>query len=417
MAESMSKAEERKAHRDQRKNERKLQMRIFYIALILLVVIIGVILSFTVFFHVSRVEVRGYSIYAEDLVVDSSGIHTGDNLFLINRGKVKEHIVQKLPYIGDVTVKISLPNKIVITVFETSAVSAVQSGNSLVLLNENGKVLGTAATMDEIYENGILEDGIKLERGEAAESENEDLQTSEPAAPAETPAEATAEAAADPAGEAAAAPEGGAESSATGNGEMVYATPGGNVAQSPVKEPEPEKPVYVLCNDNIVTLKGVKVKSAKPGKTVEFDSEKTLSIYTEIMNLFIENSITGITELNLKDVYNITMSYENRIDVKVGSITNLDSKMAFAAKVIKDQDATEPDQRGVIDLTIDKKAYFQPETTTKPTTTEPTTTAEGETTPEGETTTEPEGETMTNSAGEKIQVARTTVIETTTNQP
>lgn len=417
MAESMSKAEERKAHRDQRKNERKLQMRIFYIALILLVVIIGVILSFTVFFHVSRVEVRGYSVYAEDLVVDSSGIHTGDNLFLINRGKVKEHIVQKLPYIGDVTVKISLPNKIVITVFETSAVSVVQSGNNLVLLNENGKVLGTAASMDEIYENGILEDGIKLERGEAAEFENEDLQTSEPAAPAEAPAEATAEAAADPAGEAAAAPEGGAESSATGNGEMVYATPGGNVAQSPVKEPELEKPVYVLCNDNIVTLKGVKVKSAKTGKTVEFDSEKTLNIYTEIMNLFIENSITGITELNLKDVYNITMSYENRIDVKVGSITNLDSKMAFAAKVIKDQDAAEPDQRGVIDLTIDKKAYFQPETTTKPTTTEPTTAAEGETTPEGETTTEPEGETMTNSAGERIQVARTTVKETTTNQP
>ncbi len=420
MAESMSKAEERKAHRDQRKNERKLQMRIFYIALILLVVIIGVILSFTVFFHVSRVEVRGYSVYAEDLVVDSSGIHTGDNLFLINRGKVKEHIVQKLPYIGDVTVKISLPNKIVITVFETSAVSVVQSGNSLVLLNENGKVLGTAATMDEIYENGILEDGIKLERGEADEFENEDLQTSEPAATAETPAEATAEAAADPAdpaGEAAAAPEGGAENSATGNGEMVYATPGGNVAQSPVKEPEPEIPVYVLYNDDLVTLKGVKVKSAKLGKTVEFDSEKTLSIYTEIMNLFIENSITGITELNLKDVYNITMRYENRIDVKVGSITNLDSKMAFAAKVIKDQDAAEPDQRGVIDLTIDKKAYFQPETTTKPTTTEPTTAAEGETTPEGETTTEPEGETMTNSAGEKIQVARTTVKETTTNQP
>ena len=111
------------------------------------------------------------------------------------------------------------------------------------------------------------------------------------------------------------------------------------------------------------------------------------------------------------------MSYENRIDVKVGSITNLDSKMAFAAKVIKDQDAAEPDQRGVIDLTIDKKAYFQPETTTKPTTTEPTTAAEGETTPEGETTTEPEGETMTNSAGERIQVARTTVKETTTNQP
>lgn len=411
MAESMSKAEERKAHRDQRKNERKLQMRIFYIALVLLIIIIGLILSFTVFFHVSKVEVRGYSIYAEDLVVSSSGVHTGDNLFLINRGKVKEHIVQKLPFIGDVTVKISLPNKIVITVFETSAVSVVQSGNNMVLLNENGKVLATAASIDEIYEYGVLEDGIKLDHGEAGEFEDEDLQTAEPVTeePAAEPAEASAEAPAE-------AENGEVADNSTGNGETMYATPNGNVAQSPVKEPEPEKPVYVLYDDELVVLKGVKVKNAKPGKTVEFDSEKTLSIYTEIMNLFIENSITGITELNLKDVYNINMRYENRIDVKVGSITNLESKMAFAAKVIKDQDAAEPDQRGVIDLTIDKKAYFQPETTTKPTT-EATTQPEEETTNPDEPATEPEGETMTNSAGEKIQVARTTQKETTANQP
>lgn len=417
MAESMSKAEERKAHRDKRKDERKKQMRIFYIALFLLIVIIAFVLSFTVLFHVNKTEVRGYSIYSDEEILSVSGIKTGDNLFLINRDKVREHITSKLPYIGDVTVKLSLPNKIIITVYETSAICAVPSGNSYILLNEAGKVLGKAENLDQIYEYGILEDGYELSRADGDEWAAE-AETTEPPAEAAEGAE-NAEAAAAAAGETAQAAEG--EDVTEGSGEMVYATPAGNVAQSPARKEESPDPVYVLYDKRIVVLKGVKIKSAAVGKTVEFDSEKTLGVYIEIMSLFIDNNIKGITELNLKDIYNIVMKYEDRIDVKVGSVTNLDNKMAFAAQVIRDQDAAEPDQMGIIDLTIDKKAYFQPVTTTKETTTTTsadgeTTTAEGETTPEGETTTEEEKEKLTNSAGQEIQVA-TTTQKSQENQP
>lgn len=419
MAESMSKAEERKAHRDKRKDERKKQMRIFYIALFLLIVIIAFVLSFTVLFHVNKTEVRGYSIYSDEEILSVSGIKTGDNLFLINRDKVREHITSKLPYIGDVTVKLSLPNKIIITVFETSALCAAPSGDSFILLNENGKVLGKAPGIEDIYTYGILEDGYELDRADAddvfASAEGKEEQT-EAAAEAEENVQTEETTAA---AETAETPEG--ETEKQGSGEIVYATPAGNVAQSPERKEEAPDPVYVLYDKEIMLLKGAKIKSAAVGKTVEFESEKTLGVYTEIMNLFIENSIKGITELNLKDIYNIVMKYENRIDVKVGSVTNLDSKMAFAAQVIKDQDAAQPDQMGIIDLTIDKKAYFQPVTTTKATTTTTladgeTTTAEGETLPEGETTTEAEEEKITNSSGQEVQVARTTQ-KSEENQP
>lgn len=348
MPENMSKEEQRRAHRDERQRQNQKRMRVFYIVIIAIVLIIGLVLSFTVFFHVNKMEVRGYSIYTEEEVMGVSGVNDGDNLFLINRNKVKEHITQKLPYIGDVSVKISLPNKLIITVYETSVKCAVEVSDGYVLLNENAKVLGKAPSIDDIYANAILEGGKKIE------------------VPAE---EATEEA-----------------------------------------PPEPEKKeksqTYVLKSKDFIILKGAKVKTAKVGKTVVLKTEKEVEVYTEIMNLFIENEITGITELNISDVYNIVMRYEDRIDVKVGSVTNLKDKMAFAAQVIKDQDAATPDQAGVIDLTIDKKAYFQPETTTLPTTTAPDTTAEGETTtspPEAEKT-EPE----TNKSGKTIQHAVTT---------
>ena len=395
MAESMSKAEERKAHRDQRKNERKKRMRFVYIALILFAAIVGIVLCFTVLFHVNRTEIRGYSIYSDEQILSVSGVKTGDNLFLINRDKVKEHITQKLPYIGDVTVKLKLPNKIIITVYETSALCAAHSGDSYILLNENGKVLSKVPTLEDVYTYGILENGYELDRADVDEAFAEEETTTEP--PEKTEATETEDAQTSETG----------EEEKEGSGEMVYATPAGNVAQSPQRKEETPDPVYVLYDKEVIALDGVKIKNATVGKTVEFDNEKTLAVYSEIMNLFIENSIKGITELNLKDIYNIVMKYENRIDVKVGSVTNLESKMAFAAQVIKEQDAVSPDQMGIIDLTIDKKAYFQPVTTTKPTTTVAETTdpaeAETETTTEGETE-----EKATNSAGEEIQVARTT---------
>jgi len=365
MPENMSKEEQRRAHRDERKRQNQKRMRIFYVAIIVVVLVIGLVLSFTVFFHVNKMEVRGYSIYTEGEVLGVSGVNEGDNLFLINRNKVKEHITQKLPYIGEVSVKISLPNKLIITVHETSIRCAVESPDGYVLLNEDAKVLGTAASIDDIYANAVLEGGKAVEIEAEAETETEEV--------TEVVAEVTEE-----------------------SSEEVT---------EPAKE-EKSKTVYVLANKEFIVLKGASIKSAIVGKTVEFKTEKEVTTFCEIMNLFIENEITGITELNVSDVYNIVMRYEDRIDVKVGSVTNLKDKMAFAAQVIKDQDAATPNQAGVIDLTIDKKAYFQPETTTVETTTAAETTPEGETvatTKQGETT-----EPQTNSSGKKIQVATTT---------
>ncbi|MBO4446410.1 MAG: FtsQ-type POTRA domain-containing protein, partial [Clostridia bacterium] len=221
MAESMSKAEERKAHRDQRKNERKKRMRFVYIALILFAAIVGIVLCFTVLFHVNRTEIRGYSIYSDEQILSVSGVKTGDNLFLINRDKVREHITQKLPYIGDVSVKLKLPNKIIITVYETSALCAVHSGDSYILLNENGKVLSKVPSLEDVYTYGILENGYELDRADVDEAFAEEETTTEP--PEKTEATETEDAQTSETG----------EEEKEGSGEMVYATPAGNVAQSP----------------------------------------------------------------------------------------------------------------------------------------------------------------------------------------
>ena len=54
------------------------------------------------------------------------------------------------------------------------------------------------------------------------------------------------------------------------------------------------------------------------------------------------------------------MVYQDRIIIDVGTIANLEKKMALAANVIKTQDEISPYQEGTINLTIDKQAYFSP---------------------------------------------------------
>ena len=362
---NMSKEEERALHRDERQREKQKRLRIFYPILVVFVLAVGLVLSFTVFFHLNKVEVRGYSIYSENEVISVSGVKDGDNLFLINQGKVKEHITEKLPYVGDVQVKLALPNKLIITVFETSVKCAVDNKSEYILLDENAKVLGTATSLEEVKSNAVLEGGKALETEETQEESDEksDKETADK-------------------------------------------------EEKKEQKKTTSKPKYVLAHKDFVVLKGAKVKKAVPGKTVNFSKEKTLSVYTDIMNLFIENEITGITELNLSDIYNIVMKYENRIDVKVGSITNLKDKMAFAAEVIKDQDQVGPNAEGTIDLTIEKKAYFSPKTEPKSTTTttKPDETIET-TAPEATSTTEP----PTDANGKKI--ASFTTAPTTTTQP
>ena len=93
--------------------------------LCLLALVVALTAGATVFFRVEVVAVTGNSRYTQEEIVAAAGIQTGDNLFAMNKYKIAEILRQSLPYIGEVSIRRSLPSTIVITVTEWDAVAQV----------------------------------------------------------------------------------------------------------------------------------------------------------------------------------------------------------------------------------------------------------------------------------------------------
>lgn len=95
--------------------------------LCVLAVVVALTMGATVFFRVETVAVSGNIRYTQEEVVQATGIQVGDNLFRMNKYQVARQVLQKLPYVEELTIRRGLPSTIVITVSEWDAVARVQA--------------------------------------------------------------------------------------------------------------------------------------------------------------------------------------------------------------------------------------------------------------------------------------------------
>lgn len=107
-------------------------------------VIVAVIFIMSVFFRVSDIQVRGNSHYTDEEIIRAIDIEEGDNLFFFDRFAALSRVFAKLPYIDEITVERSLPNRVVITVTESRALAYIVLGDEKWTIDHSCKVLGKA---------------------------------------------------------------------------------------------------------------------------------------------------------------------------------------------------------------------------------------------------------------------------------
>lgn len=119
-----------------------------------LAVMVALTMGATVFFQVETVAVSGNSRYTQEEVIQAAGIQAGDNLFRMNKYQIAKQVLQKLPYVEEVTIRRSLPSTIVITVAEWNAVARVVAPQSAgrTSTESSGEVDASAgdASLDEV---------------------------------------------------------------------------------------------------------------------------------------------------------------------------------------------------------------------------------------------------------------------------
>ena len=134
------------AKRDKNTNARnrraKRRYTLYYLLAFVLVVAVGLVMSLTVFFEITSINVLGNTMYADNEIIALSGIMTGDNLIRVPTGKIESKIVENYPYIKKAEVKRVLPDSVTIHITMAEEAAALRkSDGRFMLVSSEGRVL------------------------------------------------------------------------------------------------------------------------------------------------------------------------------------------------------------------------------------------------------------------------------------
>lgn len=123
------------------------------------------------FFKVNNIVVKNSdkninisSYYTKEQIIAASGIQTGKNLITLNTSGIRSGIEKVLPYIGSVRIDRKLPDRVEITVTDTSAAYAIETAGGYILLNANAKTLENPAS--SIPSGAALVTGVSVKEAQ-----------------------------------------------------------------------------------------------------------------------------------------------------------------------------------------------------------------------------------------------------------
>lgn len=402
-----SREELRREARLKRERQQKRKRRFTTCMLALAAIVIGVVLSLTVFFKISTIEVTGTSQYSKETILNVCGVDTGDNLFLVKKARVADKIGRALPFTGEITVKRSFPNKIIIQVTDSVPSAAVAYEDGYALLNQDQKVLATVSTEEELYTLVAQQLRIAEEATAAEESQTENnMEDSTENGTDDSTATAsvtTAAAQGNSTSSVASASSSNTSSSTTKASSTKSSTTKSSTTKSSTsagtgkstgtasqtkteeetttasdadtQEANADTSVSVTeeeieaAKSQITMISGLTVSKAEAGKKITFESNAAYTAYQDVAKALEEEEFTGVTGLDFTNSSDVRMEYEKRIILKLGSASGLNRKLQLAEKVLEEQNAVSTELTGTIDLTISGRAYFSDEaeslTTTK----------------------------------------------------
>ncbi len=129
---------------------RKFRRIVINTGLCLLVLIAGVILSLTVWFHTETITVNGNGNIPKAEIISASGISIGDNIFTAPKGRAEDKIEKAFPYVQEAEVKCVFPNTITIDITMAKPSCVVEGLGGYYIVSGEGKVLEVSSTTDEI---------------------------------------------------------------------------------------------------------------------------------------------------------------------------------------------------------------------------------------------------------------------------
>ena len=321
-------------------NKPRLRTRAIVVFLSVLIIGVAGCMLVSPFFNVDEVVCEGNNRLTADEIIQSSGIVYGKNILMQGTGRARRSI-SGIPMIESVSVKRILPNKIKITVNERVPAAYISSGGALAVVDTGGRVLEMISD-DRVGKITMANTPKSKDESENTGKGNSDKVNSD----SETNKSDNAESgnAANDSG----------ENKSNDNGEQSDSTD--NSADSTAAEITAEE-----GNPYTVPLvSGLELSKAEPGRQAESQTGDKLST---ALNLFGNLDKTGLlnraTYIDITDLSDVTLVIENRIEIQLGNLNNIEYRCAFLAKVINEK--ISPTEHVVMDYRTDDIYVRQPD--------------------------------------------------------
>ncbi len=108
---------------------------------------------------------------------------------------------------------------------------------------------------------------------------------------------------------------------------------------------------------DIIVFSGVDLEKLKLGEYIAPNDTNNYETSKVIMDALKVNKISKITYVDIRDISNIKLYYNNQIEIKIGNTTNIEYKLKLAKEVIETK--ITGNQKGILDAQINGKAYFR----------------------------------------------------------
>jgi len=130
-----------KRRQARKKKIRRRRIKTAFITFLVLSLIVGVVLCFTVFFSIKSITASGSKLYTAEQLISASGIKNEDNLLLITEEKTLKKIRETLHFVDSIKIEKKLPNTLSIIATDAKEYACFKNENSYYTISKSGYVL------------------------------------------------------------------------------------------------------------------------------------------------------------------------------------------------------------------------------------------------------------------------------------
>ena len=119
---------------------------IYYILLGIIMTVVCVTLSMTVFFNITTINASGSNVYSSEQILAAVDVRNGDNLLRLNIGRLEERALEQLTSAESVEISRHFPDSLDITVTDGEPSMQIETGGVFYQFTASGRLIGQSQT-------------------------------------------------------------------------------------------------------------------------------------------------------------------------------------------------------------------------------------------------------------------------------